>query len=259
MAMSKLKSLTVDVSRLSHAQQNVMFELFARYYENVIAEKFYSDLAQKDKVILLLDSSKIIRGFSTLKFLELEMNKKKIIGIFSGDTVMDSSFWGGTALTMEFFKNVMGVKLKNPWTNVYWFLISKGFKTYLLLANNFAWYYPRFDRSLSNEAKSIIDTFATKLFGNLYDTKTLILKAASLYDRLKDNVAPITDQMQKTNPKIAYFNQMNPSWMQGDELCCIGRVDLGLVKVYLTRTFFKYVKRLLRRSKSPNQAYKKHN
>lgn len=237
--MEKLSARTVLINELSSEFKQKMFRLFETYYENVNKEKFYNDLNAKEKSIILEDKDRILRGFSTITEIQIQIQNKTFYGVFSGDTVIDCNFWGGTALTMEFFKNVLRVKMKHPTSEVYWFLISKGFKTYLLLANNFKNYYPRFNKETPKKHKEIIEHFAIDLYGDQYQKNKLIIKASKGYDRLKYSVAPISKVMLESNPKIAFFQKMNPNWAKGDELCCIGRIDFGLVTQYLSRTFKK--------------------
>lgn len=240
--MSKLFARTANVAELSQEFKKSMFKLFQTYYENTHEEKFHKDLNAKEKSILLEDKEGSLRGFSTITEIQIQKKEKTIYGVFSGDTVIDSNFWGGTALTMEFFKNVLRVKIKHPKSEVYWFLISKGFKTYLLLANNFKNYYPRYDKETPDKHKEIIEHFAIDLYGDQYQKGKLIIKACEKFDRLKDSVAPISKVMSEENPKIAFFEKMNPHWQEGDELCCIGKIDIGLVTQYLSRTLKKILK-----------------
>ena len=129
--MGKLFAHTVRISALKDYEVDCMYNLFSTYYENTEKEKFLKDLINKDKVILLRDKKeKNIRGFSTVKFIEKNIDGKSVFGLFSGDTVIDANYWGQTALTMEFFKVQMYFKAKHPFSEFYWFLISKGFKTY---------------------------------------------------------------------------------------------------------------------------------
>lgn len=244
--MSKLFANTVFVSQISECDKKVMFELFQNYYENNNFEKFCSDLSKKERVIIIRDNQrKIIRGFSTLQKIELNQFGKKIIGLFSGDTVIDSNYWGGTALSVEFFKNVVFEKIKNPTSEVYWFLISKGYKTYLLLANNFKNYYPRYDQPTPVTIKNVIKSFANHIYDeDLYDEQTMILKCAFKFDRLKSNVAPISKEMALLNPKIDFFQKSNPNWNNGDELCCVGKIDLGFATHFLSRTWKKQMKKM---------------
>ena len=241
--MSKLFAKTINTTQVSDQMKQDMFILFDRYYDNVNKEKFISDFNSKDKVIILRDKTGLIRGFSTIKELKIELESEVIWGIFSGDTVIDLNFWGGSELAVEFFKNVLKAKAKHPFCEVYWFLISKGYKTYLLLANNFKTYYPRYDKDTPERHQKIIKQFGTNLFGRLYQSDKFLLSSANMFDRLKQSVAPISDSLLKCNPKIAYFQKMNPHWQEGDELCCIGRVDFGLITQFTTRTFSKQLKK----------------
>jgi len=46
---------------------------------------------------------------------------------------------------MAFAKHLLLAKIRTPGRRVYWFLISKGYKTYLLLARTFLGFLPRRD------------------------------------------------------------------------------------------------------------------
>ncbi len=239
---SKLKASTIEIKDLKKSDINTLFELFQVYYENIEESQFKSDLIDKDKIILLRDHvSKKIKGFSTIKIIEKKILGKTVIGLFSGDTIIDDGYWGQTALTMEFFKNLMKTKMKNLNKEFYWFLISKGFKTYLLLSKNFKTYYPRFNEKTPTRFKTIINDFSAELFGDEYDEEKGLLIHKKKKDYLKGAVAPIGVKELKV-PEIKFFSERNPEWERGDELCCIGRVDLGLITKYLSRTFYKMFK-----------------
>lgn len=241
-----LKAKTEDILKLTVKDIDELFKLFAQYYEQINREKFEQDLMSKDHIIILrCVQDKKIRGFSTLKVLEFHINQKKVVGVFSGDTIIDENFWGATALTFEFFKYVLKAKAKNPFRDVFWLLISKGFKTYLLLANNFQTYYPRFDRETPKEYQEFLTNAYLELFPQDFDPSSGLLKTANKYDRLKSHIAQIGDK-ELENPKIAFFQKSNPHWSLGDELCCLGRIDLGLVTRYSSRTLLKLLKKRLR-------------
>ena len=60
---------------------------------------------------------------------------------------LNKQFWGSPALGIQFLIYLWKLKIKSITRPVYWFLISKGYKTYLLMANNFSEHYPRFEKS----------------------------------------------------------------------------------------------------------------
>ncbi len=62
------------------------------------------------------------------------------------------------------------------------------------------------------------------------------------YQPLKGDVAPITDEMRRKSPKIRFFEEKNPQWVQGTELPCIGEI--------VWSDIFKYVQRFATKSSS---------
>lgn len=239
---SKLFSKVINVKKLHEDDFKKMFALFSEYYENISFEKFKKDMLKKDCVIMLFNSEKLMKGFSSYVLLKKMLDQKEYLVLFSGDTVIDKDYWGQNVLSMAFFRVLVENKLKNPNTPFYWFLITKGYKTYLLLANNFATYFPRYDKPTDSFHLGLISSIGKELFGKHYDEESNTLKMANTTDRLKVDVAPIEKKLLMENPKIEFFEKSNPNWINGDELCCIGKVDLGLAKKFLIRSIRKKIK-----------------
>ncbi|NOT80248.1 MAG: hypothetical protein HOP07_14735 [Bacteriovoracaceae bacterium] len=242
----KLIPKTIKIQSLKSNQVDEMFKLFEIFYENVSFDRFKVDLSAKTKVIILLDKEKKIQGFSTFYDFDFFHHKKDIRVLFSGDTIIAPDYWGTSALTMEFLKNMILLKLKYPFRPVWWFLISKGYKTYLLLANNFLEYYPRFDRGTPGEHQELIASLSEKFYPGKFNSHTGVIEfEANEHEHLKESIAPITNELMEKYPKIKFFNFQNPGWRKGDELACIGEVDplLGVIHP------FKILKKLLKINK----------
>lgn len=243
----KLISKTIKISSLYDNQIKEMFKLFEIFYENVTYERFYSDLKAKTRVIIMIDKNKRIQGFSTLYDFDFPYHNKNYRILFSGDTIIAPDYWGTSALTMEFLKNMILLKIKYPTRPVWWFLISKGFKTYLLLANNFINYYPRYDKETPLEHQSLIQALSEKLYPNRYNPESGVIEfRPEEHEHLRQSIAPITDELLIKYPKINFFQTKNPDWIKGCELACIGEVDplLGIVHpIKLIRKLFKTKKK----------------
>lgn len=239
----KLLSKTIKISSLYDSQIVEMFKLFEIFYENVSFERFEHDLRAKSRVIIMLDKEKRIQGFSTLYDFDFLHHNKNYRILFSGDTIIAPDYWGTSALTMEFLKNMIILKAKYPTRPVWWFLISKGYKTYLLLANNFINYYPRYDRETPREHQSLIEELSEKLYPGKYNKQTGVIEFnAEEHEHLRETIAPITHELMEKYPKIKFFQSKNPDWKKGCELACIGEVDplLGIVHpIKLVRKIFK--------------------
>ncbi len=237
-----LVSRTVDVTGLTMSLIESAFKLYQQYYDDVSFEKFHSDLSQKQKVIVIFEKSTgILRGFSALLIKNLEIDGKKVRVIYSGDTIIDEAHRGSRALTSEFFKNIVLERIKNPLTPVWWFLISKGYKTYLLLANNYNHYYPRVEVITPKFYQDLLDKISLSFFGENYDPSTGIISFSNKSEKLKDFTAPITEGMISKYPKIKFFVEKNPSWQEGDELACIGEVNWSLLLTYPYKVIKKIV------------------
>ena len=166
------------------------------------------------------------------------------MSIFSGDTVIEQAFHGENALQWAFFTYIVRTKLRNPHRTVAWFLISKGYKTYLLLAKNFVTFFPRRDVDTPEWAHQLIVTLARRRFGDALDPKRLTLHFDRDHEHLRPDVAPTSGQ---DDPDIAFFVQANPGHARGDELCCIGVVDARLMATYPLKQVTKRWRRRSRR------------
>jgi len=242
--IKKLKSSTVLITKLDESSVADLYQLFSTYYENTSEKQFRIDLKNKKKIILLRNQENKICGFSTLTFFELDKYPGKPFCIYSGDTIIDKDYWGTSALTIEFLKNILLEKMKRPFQPVWWFLISKGYKTYLLLANNFHEYYPRVDVETPKEKLDLIECLVNKIYPNNFCRETGIISFKDeTHDRLRELVAPITEQMCLRNKKIKFFRDSNLNWQQGDELACIGKISFSLGITHPSKVLKKIAKK----------------
>jgi hypothetical protein len=224
-----LSSEIREVGALRAPEVDAMWGLFSRHYDDVTRDTFERDLAPKQRVILLHErASGRLAGFSTLEVDRREVRGRSVLSVFSGDTIVEPRFWGTRALHRAFFRFVMGLKLRHPRTPVYWFLITKGYKTYLLLTRNFPEHWPRHDRPTPPWQQELLDALSLARFGSAYDPSRGVLSFAEPgHGRLRSSVAPI-DESLADDPDVRFFLARNPGAPRGDELCCLGRVGLGL-------------------------------
>tara|TARA_Y100000591_G_C21840619_1_gene705365 strand:- start:2225 stop:3010 length:786 start_codon:yes stop_codon:yes gene_type:complete len=238
---SKLKADIILVKELNLPERCRMFSIYEKYYENATREKFEKDLLNKDKVIILRSRrDDMIKGFSTLKHINFNLSSgKKVRGIFSGDTIIEKEFWGDRALNIAFSFYLLKEKYKKPFEPLYWFLISKGFKTYLLLANNFPEYYPNPKVKTPKEMEEVMDEFSMQNYPDAYNPETKTLCFGNNYDSLKKSVAPVDDILLSRYQKIKFFLEKNPNWEQGEELVCLGVFDWKVLATSIYKAFLK--------------------
>lgn len=235
-----------DLDRDTIAQ---MWSVFRCYYADVSRDRFLSDLSEKQYVIVLFDrGDRSVQGFSTIQVLRRCFNGKPYVAVYSGDTIINQAYWGQTALQGEFYRFLMGLMLKNPLTPIYWFLISKGYKTYLLVSRGCPDHWPRHDRPTPPQVLGMIDQLATEKFGDDWKPELGVLQFAVPAGRLKDGVAPI-NAAALAHPDIRFFAQRNPGHEKGDELCCLAAINLKLGVFYVGKLLRKSLRRQLNKFK----------
>ncbi len=239
---AKLSSVDLSVQSLTEKQVIEMWLLFESYYDDVTYDKFLNDLYDKSRVILLLDRQKRIQGFSTIKSFYIEVDGQRARVIFSGDTIIAQAYWGQTALQKRFYLYLFKEFIKHPFIPVYWYLISKGYKTYLLLSRNFNAYWPCHFQDMPSNIKNIIAYLSERMFADAWRAETGTLEFSEQAGKLKQAVAPVTSELRRF-PDIDFFVKTNPKHSVGNELCCLGLVNASLVWGYP----FKLVKKLVRR------------
>jgi hypothetical protein len=235
---NRLRASIVPVAVLNPEDKARMVALMQKYYDGVSEATFHRDLARKDAVILLRDANGI-QGFSTLVAITVIHNGKPVRGLFSGDTVIEKSHWGQTALGKAFLWRLFVEKLRRPLTPLYWLLISKGFKTYLMMANNFAEHFPRYEYQTPPGNQLLLDAFYQRLFPGRYDATTGLILCDANGCRLKAGIADTCEELRTAHPRIAFFESANPRWREGFELACIARMTLAMPFRYAIKVLFK--------------------
>jgi hypothetical protein len=218
---TRLAGRLVRATAIEPSRREEMFRLFEKYYENVSQAKFIADLAEKHWVIMLLDpQNDELCGFSTQMFLELTVEGESVKGLFSGDTVVARDHWGHITLARMWGRLALSLIDKYAPETLYWFLISKGYKTYRFLPLFFHEYYPRYDAATPPGACRLIDRFARYRFPLGYDPSTGVIRAGRHKDHLRSGVADVTAERLR-DPHVRFFEQCNPGHIRGEELCCL--------------------------------------
>jgi hypothetical protein len=234
------------IAKFSERDLQQMYSIYQKYYENTRYDLFTRDFRKKTGAFLILHPrTREIVGFSTVLNCDIKIGNKVSHAFFSGDTVIEKEFWGSRALQRCMYRYLLTMKAKHPFEPVYWMLISKGFKTYLLLANNYYGYWPHPDGEC-DRLQPIVEAYCEQYFSEYYDRTTGVLNFGDDYQPLKGDVAPITDEMRQKSPKIRFFEERNPMWEKGTELPCIGEIVWGDI--------FKYVQRFATKSTSQGKA-----
>ena len=206
----------LDVGRV-----NSMFVLLRSHFIGVDRATFERDLLQKNWVILLEDVRGVLRGFSTLLVYPDFIAGRSLTIVYSGDTIVAREWWGSPALPRTWLRAVRQLTPFYGSRDVYWVLLTSGFRTYRFLPVFFRNFYPRLGETDSSAA-SLRDALAVAQFGDRYDPATGIVRLER-----PQVLAPelIEVPLQRVRDRhIAFFLERNPGYVEGDELTCITRI-----------------------------------
>lgn len=219
----KLTGRVSKTTEINKVQLDQMFSLMNDYYDNISWESFMEDLSEKDGVILL-ENGNGVKGFSTQKLIEHTIDGKSVSVVFSGDTIIDRSCWGTLVLPVTFGRMMMSLRKQLNGTDLYWFLISKGYRTYRFLPVFFNSFYPSPDNPNGQFEKRLLRQVAKRKFPGSFDPQKFIINASKKSQKLKPGICDITEQRSKDR-YIAFFKKNNPGYADGDELACLAKFD----------------------------------
>lgn len=213
-----------------------MYALYERYYGETSRERFVADLADKDRVLLLRDTGGALQGFSTLAVYERHFFGERVRILFSGDTVIDERHWGQQALAFAWLRLAGEIKSDRPEPPLYWFLISKGHRTYRYLSAFSRVFYPALQRETPDRIRELMAFLATDRFGDAYDPVGGVLRFSEPQGRLRSDYAQVSGAHRRL-PEVEFFLQRNPGYVHGEELVCLCELEADNLQPIARRAF----------------------
>ena len=223
--MNELNYQLVSRKTLSDADIERMFDLMRQNYDFVSKEIFLSDLAQKQHVGLLFDTNQNIQGFTTYAINPQDCGTNEYHILFSGDTILSPEYWGTQELVRGFCHSVGQFIASDTSKKWYWYLLSKGHRTYMYLPLFFEKYYPSINSNDNDTAlKEIVHQVSLKIYPKYWQKDLGILRFDKHLGQLNPALAEAT--FQKSNkPHIAFFISKNPKFYEGEELVCLAELS----------------------------------
>ncbi|HXH84736.1 MAG TPA: hypothetical protein VNN07_17650 [Candidatus Tectomicrobia bacterium] len=220
----ELHGAVVPVRALDDHDVEAMFAVHARLYDEVGAAAFRRDLGEKDAVLLLRDGGGAIRGFSTILLLETEVQGEPLRAVFSGDTGIEPGFWGGQALVRAWARFMGGLLAARADRRLFWFLISKGYRTYLYLPLFFHRFAPRVDAPTPPFEQALIRTLGTLRYPRDFNPATGVVEFAESHGHLRPELAA-TPTRRGEHAHVQFFLARNPGYARGHELVCVAEIS----------------------------------
>lgn len=225
-----LNSSSLPVGFLAGDEWDEMFALMAGHYDGVTREAFDADLKRKDEVILLHDGGGKIRGFSTYVWNPCgEMAEGDVV--FSGDTVIDRECWGTQELVKGFCRR-MGERKRESDRKLFWFLISKGHRTYRYLPLFAKRFHPHPERQ-ELLLEELAGRVAEGMFGEAWQADEGVIRFANSAGQLRGDLAGAPEG----NSWVEFFMVRNPGYLRGEELVCMAEMSAGNLRKFALAAF----------------------
>ena len=220
---ARLHGRVVARQTLDAKTRHAMFALLAAHFAGVDRTTFDRDLDEKSCAILLEDHAGVLRGFSTMLVYESVVGGTAVSVIYSGDTIVERSWWGSPVLARTWIAAALKAAPAGEAREVYWLLLTSGFRTYRFLSVFFRDFCPRFDMATPARDAELLDVLARERFGGQYDAAAGIVRFVQPQILAPDLIT--LPQGRMPDPHIAFFLDRNPGFVRGDELVCLTRID----------------------------------
>ncbi|HEV8254234.1 MAG TPA: hypothetical protein VGQ78_05730 [Vicinamibacteria bacterium] len=231
---SRLRSEITDASALRAHEVERLYALHEASYDGVDRARFRRDLEEKRWVILLREAEHgEVVGFSTQRILDASVQGRRVRALFSGDTVIDPAYWGEQALVRAFCQLIGRLQTEGGDRALFWFLISKGHRTYLYLPTFFVEFWPRHDRPTPTFEAELIRVLGETRYPGEFDPATGLIRPRGAHDRLKRGLD--TSAHRARNPHVAFFVSRNPGHAEGHELACVADLSPQNIRPHVRR------------------------
>jgi hypothetical protein len=229
-AADGVQSTITPIRNLDGRDREEMFSLHERYYDATTRDTFERDLSEKDAVVIIHHSGRII-GFSTYVVRQMKIGSETVHYLFSGDTVLHSARWGDPVLLRGFFRAAGEAKASIE-GRLFWFCIIGGHRTFRILPNFFREFVPAIDNGPgSTDLLTIRDVIATARYGRFFDAVTGLVDFGPSQGHLRQEWADVAETASR-NRFAAFFLRANPEYFRGVELACLAEFDTGNLKRY---------------------------
>lgn len=201
-----------------------MYELMQQNYVGVELDTFRSDLEAKDFVGLIRDSSNDLQGFTTYVVNPKGFVHQDYNLLFSGDTIIAPDHWGSQIMMKGWSYTIGQIIAGDKTKKWYWYLLTKGHRTYMYLPLFFKKYYPHIEVE-DTVLKRIAHEGSSHMYPNNWFPDLGVLKFPDNAGAMNQEHIDATYKKQRSR-YVAFYLEKNPYFYNADELVCIAPLEV---------------------------------
>jgi hypothetical protein len=211
--------VNIASNQLSPETKEAMWQVYHQFYhydkaqfmERVKTNNYYSFYTIGDRIV----------GFTGLRINETELNGRKQLLIYFGQTVIDPVYRGQALLPRTAVKLCRKFWRKLLVSDLYFWADALTYKAYLVFAKTVPEMYPSWKQTTPPHVKSIIDHLGQAHYRDNYCNQTgTVVKDKVL---VNDTTMKIPAKYQE-DQDIRFFMQANPRYVEGHGLITIVRM-----------------------------------
>jgi hypothetical protein len=139
-------------------------------------------------------------------------------------------------LAFSWLRLAGAIKAERPDEPLYWFLISKGHRTYRYLSAFSRTFHPAPQHETPRRVRDLMAFLARDRFGDAYDPDAGVLRFPQSRGRLSGAYAKVPEAHRRL-PEVAFFLSRNPGYAHGDELVCLCELEVDNLQPIAQRAF----------------------
>lgn len=217
------------IEELTSTEWSEVLSFGSRFFEGA----FEASLRAKHELVMLRDGAGALVGMGAVELLELD--GATIIHV--GNTAFADETRGQSHVQRLGFRYFLRAKARHPLRPVYLAYTTFSWRTYLMLARNFARSWPRREQSLPEREGALYRQLGARLLGERFEPDTGLVR--NLDRRLRADIAALPE-MLANDPDARFFVERNPGYASGDAVLCLAPLD--------ARNWWSVARRASRRS-----------
>lgn len=213
-----IRTVYLSPAALTPAVRDEVWTFFSQYVRRS-REAFERALDGTQQVGLTRDAEGTLRAFLALTVHEAHVEGRRVSVIHTPWAVVDPSCRRKNLVQKAGARAWLRELLRHPGRRMYWMFGASTYVSYLILARNFATFWPRRGDRMPPFERAVSAEIMRQNGEENYDPRTGVVRRFGV-SRYQEGVAA-DDPAALADPDVAFYAESNPGQTEGDTLVCL--------------------------------------